>query len=212
MLNLRPNKPSSTNTSTSTLYYVKSGDTLSKIASKYGTTVDALVKANAIKNPSLICVGQVIKIPQKKSSNSTSSSSTTTNKKTLIKNGQIHSNNFSGANIIPDGIYGPATKKAGVKCLQTACNLNNNQLAVDGIYGPATKAAIKSLSIKKGKTSYYVTFAEIALMLKGYDPSGVECPGVFGSGLQKALKSFQTANGLSATGVLNVKTVEALIG
>ena len=206
-------KPSNTNTSTSTLYYVKSGDTLSKIASKYGTTVDALVKANAIKNPSLICVGQVIKIPQKKSSNSTSSSSTTTtNKKTLIKNGQIHSNNFSGANIIPDGIYGPATKKAGVKCLQTACNLNYNQLAVDGIYGPATKAAIKSLSIKKGKTSYYVTFAEIALMLKGYDPSGVECPGVFGSGLQKALKSFQTANGLSATGVLNVKTVEALIG
>ena len=49
-------------------------------------------------------------------------------------------------------------------------------------------------------------------MLKGYDPSGVECPGIFGSGLQKALKSFQTANGLSATGVLNTKTVEALIG
>ena len=97
-------------------------------------------------------------------------------------------------------------------CLQSQQMLHNNQLAVDGIYGPATKAAIKSLSIKKGKTSYYVTFAEIALMLKGYDPYGVECPGVFGSGLEKALKSFQTANGLSATGVLNVKTVEALIG
>lgn len=196
-----------TNTSTSTLYYVKSGDTLSKIAAKYGTTVDALVKENAIKNPSVISVGQVIKIPQKNSSSSNS-----TSKSTLIKNGQIHANNFSGANIVADGIYGANTKKAGVKCLQTACNLNNNQLAVDGIYGSATKAAIKSLSIKKGKTSYYVTFAEITLMLKGYDPSGLECPGVFGYGLEKALKSFQSANGLSATGVLDTKTAEALIG
>lgn len=203
-----------TNTSsTSTLYYVKSGDTLSKIAAKYGTTVDALAKENAIKNPSLISVGQVIKIPQKNgsSSSSSSSSTTTTSKSTLIRNGQIHANNFSGANIVADGIYGANTKKAGVKCLQTACNLNNNQLAVDGIYGSATKAAIKSVSVRKGKKSYYVTFAEIALMLKGYNPAGVECPGVYGNGLYKALKSFQSANGLTTDGVINQKTIEALI-
>ena len=199
-----------TNTSsTSTLYYVKSGDTLSKIAAKYGTTVDVLAKENAIKNPSLISVGQVIKIPQK--SGSTITTPSTTSKSTLIRNGQIHANNFSGANIVADGIYGANTKKAGVKCLQTACNLNNHQLAVDGIYGSATKAAIKSISIRKGKTSFFVTFAEIALMLKGYDPSGVECPGVFGSGLYKTLQTFQSANGLPATGVIDQKTIEALI-
>ena len=51
---------------TGTEYVVKKGDTLSAIAKKYGTTVDALLKANPnIKNPNLIKVGQVIIIPGK---------------------------------------------------------------------------------------------------------------------------------------------------
>lgn len=45
-----------------TVYMVKKGDTLSAIAKKYGTTVDALVKLNGIKNPNLITVGQKLKI------------------------------------------------------------------------------------------------------------------------------------------------------
>lgn len=44
-------------------YIVKAGDTLSKIATKYGTTVNKLVSLNSIKNPSLIRVGQIIKLP-----------------------------------------------------------------------------------------------------------------------------------------------------
>lgn len=44
------------------LYTVKAGDTLSAIAKKYNTTVDALVKLNGIKNKNLIHTGQVIKI------------------------------------------------------------------------------------------------------------------------------------------------------
>lgn len=43
-------------------YTVKSGDTLSEIAVKYGTTVDNLVKLNNIQNKNLIYVGQVLKI------------------------------------------------------------------------------------------------------------------------------------------------------
>ena len=39
-------------------YTVKSGDTLSAIAKKFGTSVDALVQKNNIKNPNLIYVGQ----------------------------------------------------------------------------------------------------------------------------------------------------------
>lgn len=42
---------------------VKSGDTLSKIASKHKTTVAALTALNNIKNANLIKVGQVIKLP-----------------------------------------------------------------------------------------------------------------------------------------------------
>lgn len=44
-------------------YTVVKGDTLSKIAKKYGTTVDTLVKLNGIKNKNLINIGQVIKLP-----------------------------------------------------------------------------------------------------------------------------------------------------
>lgn len=44
-------------------YTVKKGDTLSGIASKYGTTYQTLAKYNNISNPNKINVGQVIKIP-----------------------------------------------------------------------------------------------------------------------------------------------------
>lgn len=46
-----------------TTYKVKKGDTLYKIAKKYNTTVDELVKLNNIKDPDLIITGQVLKIP-----------------------------------------------------------------------------------------------------------------------------------------------------
>ena len=45
------------------VYIVKSGDTLSKIASKYDTTYQELAKYNNIANPNIIKVGQEIIIP-----------------------------------------------------------------------------------------------------------------------------------------------------
>lgn len=39
-------------------YTVKTGDTLTKIATMYNTTVDAIVKANNIKDKNVIHVGQ----------------------------------------------------------------------------------------------------------------------------------------------------------
>lgn len=45
------------------VYVVKPGDTLSKIAKKYGTTYQNLAKYNEIANPNLIRVGQKVKIP-----------------------------------------------------------------------------------------------------------------------------------------------------
>lgn len=49
--------------SASTIYIVKSGDTLSEIAEKYGVTYQALASHNNISNPNLIRVGQKITIP-----------------------------------------------------------------------------------------------------------------------------------------------------
>lgn len=43
-------------------YIVKKGDTLTKIAKKYKTTVAQLVKWNNIKNPNVIKVGQKLRV------------------------------------------------------------------------------------------------------------------------------------------------------
>lgn len=50
-------------TGSDTVYTVKSGDTLSAIAKKYGTTYQKLASYNGITNPNVIHVGQKIKIP-----------------------------------------------------------------------------------------------------------------------------------------------------
>lgn len=55
-----------------TTYTVKKGDTLSGIASKYGTTYQKLAEINGISNPNKINAGQVLKI------NTTSTTSQTT--------------------------------------------------------------------------------------------------------------------------------------
>lgn len=47
----------------STTYVVKQGDTLAKIAGRYGTTVNAIVQSNAIVNPNRIYAGMVLHIP-----------------------------------------------------------------------------------------------------------------------------------------------------
>ena len=57
VLNIRGNSKS-----TVTTYTIKSGDTLSEIAQKHGTTVNAIASANGISNPNLISVGQTLRI------------------------------------------------------------------------------------------------------------------------------------------------------
>ena len=59
------------NNNLNTLYIVQKGDTLSKIANKYNTTVQQLVSLNGIKNPNLIYPNQKI-IINSNSENNTS--------------------------------------------------------------------------------------------------------------------------------------------
>ena len=48
------------------IYTVKSGDNLTRIADKYGTTVDEIAELNDIANPSKISINQEIKLPKSK--------------------------------------------------------------------------------------------------------------------------------------------------
>lgn len=49
----------------SIVYVVQRGDTLARIAARYGVTVSALASANGIRNPNLIYTGQRLVIPGK---------------------------------------------------------------------------------------------------------------------------------------------------
>lgn len=64
------------------IYTVKSGDTLSGIASKYNTTYQKLAEYNNIANPSIIYIGQKIRIPWKPAIGDT-----------VIYNGAVHYTN-----------------------------------------------------------------------------------------------------------------------
>ena len=54
--------PAPSNNNEGTTYTVKSGDTLSGIAAKYGTTYQKIAADNGIANPNIIHPGQVLKI------------------------------------------------------------------------------------------------------------------------------------------------------
>lgn len=188
-------------------YTVKSGDTLSEIAASWGVSVDDLASYNGIKNPNVINVGQVIKKPSASTSTPSEFSGNT-----IVRDGQIHANNFSGAGIETDGIRGSATKKAGIMVLQVALNHDYNAgLTVDGIRGAKTDAALGNHYVKYGETQYMVTACQILLMLKGYNPNGVECPGQFGSGLKAAVTQYQRDHGLTTDGVAGRNTILSLI-
>ena len=60
-----------------TSYTVASGDSLSRIAARYGTTVAALASANGITNRSFIRIGQVLTVPSAGSAATTPATTTT---------------------------------------------------------------------------------------------------------------------------------------
>nr|WP_325064731.1 peptidoglycan-binding protein [Blautia producta] len=130
----------------------------------------------------------------------------------VIRDGQIHCNNFTGAAILVDGYDGPKTRKGAVMVLQTGINQDYRAgLVVDGIWGPASERALGSHYVCKGECQYMVTALEILLMLKGYNPQGVECPGSFGSGLDAAVRAYQRDHGLTVDGIAGRNTFMSLI-
>lgn len=99
-------------TTADAIYIVKSGDTLSTIAQKYGTTYQELAKYNNIANPNIINVGQQIKIPtentvstkfnvgdQVKMSNDATVYGTTTKFQSWVYNATLYVRNINDSKI-----------------------------------------------------------------------------------------------------------------
>ncbi|WP_318246497.1 peptidoglycan-binding protein [Guptibacillus algicola] len=115
-----------------------------------------------------------------------------------------------------DGIFGPITEKA-VKQFQKA-----KGLSVSGVVDQATENALNAApakakpsqeaeqTLKVGARGVEVSTVQQQLKNKGYYSYTVD--GIFGPITEKAVKQFQSANGLSITGVVDGKTKEKLSG
>lgn len=119
-------KPDEVSIPTNSVYIVKKGDTLSKIASQYNTTYQTLAKHNNISNPNVISVGQEINIPSAKKYNLTR----------LLKIGckgdDVKELQKALGGLIADGIFGAKTLTK-VKAFQ-----KSKKIYQDGIVGQNT--------------------------------------------------------------------------
>ncbi|MGL4547409.1 D-Ala-D-Ala carboxypeptidase family metallohydrolase, partial [Eubacterium aggregans] len=112
--------------------------------------------------------------------------------------GQQHSNNFIERKTAEDGIPGDDTRKQGIACVQHAMNLDYGVgIPVDGEWGSLSDNAFGGHYVCKGETQFMVTALEILFLLNDVDQGGVECPGVFGSGLGNTTEAWESSHGLT---------------
>ena len=106
-----------------------------------------------------------------------------------------------------DGIFGPNTQNA-VLAFQQANNLTS-----DGIVGPKTWASINLLNperrvLRRGSIGSEVKYLQRKLYSKLYPVGTID--GIFGSNTERAVKDFQTENGLTPDGIVGPKTWDAI--
>lgn len=107
-----------------------------------------------------------------------------------------------GQSTAADGDYGSGTQ-AAVRAFQSA-----NGLGVDGVAGPRTIGALV-LTVRQGDSGSAVQAVQVLLNARG---QSVTADGAFGPATASAVRSFQSASGLSADGVVGPRTWDALFG
>lgn len=192
-----------------------------KVSCGYFYTIEGNTSgaSGVISNGGGVVVGKKYKIAgtshrfHRPAYDSATNGNTTSTDNSVIAAGQMHANNFCGANLAIDGERGEQTKKAGIMVLQTAMNLDYCAgLEVDGIWGPKSDAELKGHYVKLGETQYMVTALEILFMLRGIECGGAESPGVFGEGLEMAVKDYKTEKGWKVNGTAGAGTFKSLMG
>lgn len=110
----------------------------------------------------------------------------------------------------PDGTYGQDTVTA-VKQFQA-----RNDQVVDGYLGPSTRMVLNSSDARAnglmlGERGDTVTRVQELLRKYGY-LSGSNVTGYYGEVTERAVKNFQTRNGLTSDGLVGVQTMAKLTG
>lgn len=111
--------------------------------------------------------------------------------------------NQYGYNLSTDGIFGSGTAKA-VQQFQT-----NNNLTLDGIVGRNTWQALLNINpasqvLRRGGKSSSVLFLQRLLLSYLYPINNLD--GIFGGETERAVKAFQSENGLVADGIVGANT------
>lgn len=131
----------------------------------------------------------------------------------LVRDSQIHINNFSGSGLELTGILDSATKKGLIKSLKVALNHDHAcSLVINGKKGDALKKALGNYYVTAdGQRSYLATFVQIALMAHGYEHDGVACPGIISGAQMTCIKKYQKDHNLTADGMAGKNTLWSMI-
>lgn len=215
-----------TNTEASAASYtVKSGDTLSGIASRYNTTVNQIVSLNQLSNPNLIYVGQVLKLKNSQTTNSSSSSSSSTAATTVgtytVKAGDTLSaiasrystssstlaslNSLSNPNLIYVG-----------QVLKVSSNASTSSSTGSSANSTVTTAA--SYTVKAGDTlsaiaaKYGTTYQALASTNSISNPNDIYVGQVIKVSATATAASSQAASSTNSNGSYTVKSGDTLYG
>lgn len=119
-------------------------------------------------------------------------------------------NSRYGFKLAVDNIPGSATKRALVRAYQTELNVQFNAgLVVDGLWGPKTRNA--SVTVRKGAKGNLTRLLQAALIIKGYNVGKSGADGIFGDATYKAVRSYQSKNGLTVDGTPGKATFAKLL-
>ena len=111
-----------------------------------------------------------------------------------------------GLDIDVDNIYGNETKKALVKGLQTELNKQfEGNLVVDGIFGTNTYNAC--INVRRGAEGNITWLIQSMLICHSFN---INADGIFGPATERAVRDFQSRNGLSVDGIVGKNTFNKL--
>jgi len=106
-----------------------------------------------------------------------------------------------------DGLYSRETNKVLIYSLQAEEGLSTS--VANGTFGPTTIALCPTLS--RGSTGEFVRILQYALICNGSEYDTGELDGIFGAGVETAVRNFQRFMALPITGVANMSTIKQLM-
>lgn len=116
-------------------------------------------------------------------------------------------NSLYGTDIAVDGYYGPATKSALVKGLQTEIVRQKGKvIVIDGVWGTNTRTHCMTLSQRSTGGAVYVL--QGILYCRSYTNAGFS--GTYAAAVTGEVKRFQGENGLRADGIAGPDTFDKL--